>query len=187
RLDDRRAHEAGVAACRAATERRVVDDRHFGPGLSEEQGPRQPDQTASDDDDLLAHQASMIPAADAARWAIARSCTASPTLLNNVISSSEVRRSRPAARSVRSPAIRSQLHTPSSTAKARSPASAFAAEMSSTATVEAATRSAATSRRSGRYKPSRLRCAQGRPSLRPNSGSFDLVAEHTMSHAAASA
>ena len=38
----------------------------------------------------------MIPAAAAARWAIARSWTARPTLLNRVISSADVRRSLPA-------------------------------------------------------------------------------------------
>ena len=90
RLDDGSAHEAGVAACRATAERAVVDDGHLGAGLREEQRRRQADQPATDDDDVLAHEASRIPAAAAARWAIARSCTARPTLLKRVISESSL-------------------------------------------------------------------------------------------------
>ena len=55
RLDDGRAHESGVAACRAAAERGVVDDGDLGARLGEEQRRRQADEPAADDDDRLAH------------------------------------------------------------------------------------------------------------------------------------
>ena len=56
------------------------------------------------DDDLLT-AALQDSGCGRSRWAMARSCTARPTLLNSVISLSTCAASRPLARSVRSPAI----------------------------------------------------------------------------------
>lgn len=76
--------------------------------------------------------------------------------LKTVRSSSAPRLTRPSTTACRSPATSAQAHEPSATARMRSPASDLAAARSSTTTVDDAISDDRTSRRSGRYEPTRL-------------------------------